>query len=113
MTLVRDAARRTLNALAGKASDNARSKGFHDTIYTQEQAQIITSIALIGTEVSELLDVYRRDGHHHSPDFGYEGADILIRTFDLFGKLCLDLGEFTLAKMEKNAGRPYLHGKSF
>jgi NTP pyrophosphatase (non-canonical NTP hydrolase) len=91
----------------------AKSKGFHDTVFTQEQAHAITSLALIGSEVSEALDVYRRDGHHRSDDFGFELADIQIRLLDLAGKLDIDLGHFVITKMEKNAGRPKLHGKAF
>ena len=111
-TLHNDAIR-AINFLTRWASTTSKDKGFHDVVFTAEQAAIITSIALIGTEVSELLDVYRRDGHHHSPEFRAEGSDILIRTFDLFGRLGIDLGEATITKMIKNESRPRLHGKAF
>ena len=42
-----------------------------------------------------------------------ECADVLIRLCDLCGKLGIDLGRVTLAKMEYNAQRPHKHGKAY
>ena len=46
-------------------------------------------------------------------NFTEELADIVIRTLDLAGGLNLDIGSSIEAKVEKNKGRPYRHGKRY
>jgi hypothetical protein len=67
-------------------------------------------LALIHGEVSEALEVLRKDDHLN---FAEELADVVIRVADLAGGSGVDLeGEIT-RKMAKNKARPKLHGKAF
>ncbi len=75
--------------------------------------------ALIHSEVSELLEVYRKPGLQFStkvPALSAEAeemADILIRLLDLAAARGIDLWEAAKLKHAYNATRPYKHGKAF
>lgn len=77
-----------LNKLATECHEIAVSKGFWDG--PRNQGEIV---ALIHSEVSELLEAFRKD--------------------DMAGGFGMDLDEAVRAKMEKNRGRPHKHGKAF
>lgn len=73
-------------------------------------------IALIGTEVSELLEGIRANTDSGLPGFTNEeeeAADIIIRVLDYCGQYQLRIGEAIEAKMDKNRDRPHKHAKEF
>lgn len=41
-----------------------------------------------------------------------EIADVFIRLCDFCGRYKIDLGRITLVKMQYNADRPHMHGKT-
>ena len=92
---------------------NSRDHGFWTDLPRNKGEQV----ALIHSEVSELLEGIRKPGpDSHCPEFTSEEielADICIRVFDYAGGHELRLAEALEAKMKFNAGRPYLHGKMF
>lgn len=114
-----------IDELAEEINQITESKGFHDVDLSGDFGLIIAKIALIATEVSELLDVYRAKYDDSAEDtvtcmtilqeddFMGEAADIVIRTFDLMAFLDLDFGNAVIEKIEKNRERPYKHGKRF
>jgi NTP pyrophosphatase (non-canonical NTP hydrolase) len=73
-------------------------------------------IALIHSEVSELLEAYRGDHSkpsEHIPDFTAieeEQADIIIRVLDMSAARQTRLGEAIVAKLIYNQTRPHKHG---
>ena len=93
-----------LNALAAEIHQTAVEKGWHD-----RPRPIPEHLALIHSEVSEVLEEYRK------PDFypesmGGELADIIIRTLDLAAVFNLDMDLAVRIKMDYNKTRPYRHG---
>ena len=115
-----------INGVAKECAQIAEDHGFHDVVFSNEDAHMFARLALITSEVSEALDVYRskkyEDGLRdertlmtlkQTEDFVSELADIVIRTFDLAASNHWALGTAILNKMEKNRGRHRLHGKAF
>ena len=74
-----------------------------------EKFQIGTKFALIHSEVSEAFEGYRKDAmDSHLPNrkaVEVELADVLIRVFDLAGRLDLDLQGAVEEKLEYNRER--------
>lgn len=66
-------------------------------------------IALIMSEGSEIIEK-RRDNDEVGE--AEECADLLIRLMDYCGARGFDLGAHYVAVMEKNAKRPYRHGRN-
>lgn len=116
----------SINDVVAQAHDIALNHGFYEDIDAEMgylvkqnmQAQrvaaeryfVMAQLALVGTEVSETVQVIRKRGVHHS-DVAEELADIVIRVCDLAGYLDVDLGREVYQKMRINAARPRLHGK--
>lgn len=106
----------TIPELVMQSHGMAREKGFWDNAYMYEgDDELYTSLIseklmLIVSEVSEALEALR---HEDQKEFNEEMADIMIRVADLCGKLKIDLNYEIVKKMEKNASRPYKHGKKF
>lgn len=69
--------------------------------------KIPTSLALIGSEVSEALEAFRKTDKEN---FREELADTMIRVLDLCGGLGIDIETEILNKMEKNRNRGFKHG---
>ena len=68
-------------------------------------------IALIHTEVSELLEGVR-EGKGRGNE-GEECADIVIRVLDYCEEYDLDIAKYIETKMYRNYQRPFKHGKEF
>jgi len=104
----------------------ARMKGFHDKARSPGEA-----IALIHSEASELLEVFRKDPDAMSPHIEdhlwtvEELADIIIRAMDMAeefleanpgdmergeGVVATNLGMAIMSKIQFNAKRPKKHG---
>jgi len=64
-------------------------------------------IALLHSEVSEMLEEWR---NKDLAEMRLEFADVLIRLVDMADVFDIDIPEAYFTKMEKNWGRPYLHG---
>lgn len=80
-------------------------------------------IALMHSELSELLESLRKLEVSADMPADSEGmpltneeeevADLIIRALDYSGHYGLRIGDAVRAKMAKNEGRPYMHGKAF
>lgn len=115
-----------LNALARDINDWAIDKGFWrfqstpaDTPLPIENLAIkTTKVMLVVTELAELVEGLRKPVEYDRNTVPYtneeeEVADAIIRLLDYAGAYGLRIGEALCAKMAKNEGRPYRHGKEF
>lgn len=112
-----------LNSLAKEITTWASEKGFWDKPAAMgeaagwiEQHQKATKIALVHSELSELLEEIRKPAPTQLAGFTNEEeevADTLIRLLDYAGHYKLDIAGAVAAKMEVNLGRPHKHGKAF
>lgn len=83
----------------------------------EDNREFGTDIALLHSEVSEMLEAYR-DGHivgyddekGKPDDVGAEAADVLIRLLDTCQRYHIDLEFEYERKMNYNRTRPYKHG---
>lgn len=91
----------------------AKSKGWHET-----QRSLPELVALLHSEVSEVLEAYR-DGWkpaeidlvNGKPEgIPVELADVLIRLLDMCAELGVPLEKALRMKIEYNKGRPHRHG---
>lgn len=106
-----------LNRLRDALHNVARDHGWHDDALTPEQF-LALQVPNIHGEVSELWEALRR-GELNKPcdksgcDLSCkeeELADIVIRVFDICGRLNINIGRAILEKSRYNETRPYRHG---
>ena len=107
-----------LDNLAKGIHETAIEKGFWDNYYDSPNEFICTKLALIHSEVTEVLEAIRKSKSER--EVMLEFADILIRTLDLYEGLnerwfekrhSIDLA--IEIKTEQNGSRPRLHGNNF
>jgi NTP pyrophosphatase (non-canonical NTP hydrolase) len=123
-----------LNALAADIHTWASDKGFWNTpggYLDGSDAGILLhmmksqKVMLVVTELAELVEGLRKPSlgavaGSYDPESGMiytneeeEVADAIIRLLDYAGAYGLRIGEALCAKMTKNEGRPFRHGKEF
>jgi len=100
--------------LSAELHETAKSKGFYDGVDVTDITWQLSKLALIASEVSEVLEALRKDqGEYKVVE---EIADILIRTFDFYAALKAgdvvysSLDNVLEAKAKKNKERPRMHG---
>ena len=104
-----------LDALSAVLHETAINKGFWQGEVTYDK--IGNKLALVHSEVTEVLEAIRKE--KGSREIVEEIADILIRTLDLYaammntGMVVDSLDEILEFKVDKNRGRPTLHGNLF
>ena len=113
----------SIEDLVIEAHENAVEHGFYDDIkkvnaimpFCDVMVSVnrdfrLAQLAKIAGEIGEAVEALQKD---RPDDFREEIADIFIRTLDLAGDAFgpVDFAQAVLAKMEKNKGRPYKHGK--
>lgn len=106
-----------LNDLAVDCYTISRDHGFWEGKDPFTTDDVLVKHALIHSEVSEALEEARTwapDGDHTPSQDAHdeEMVDVIIRALDLLGARGADVDAILARKMEKNRGRPYMHGKS-
>lgn len=118
---------------AAMANANSREHGFYDDMdnaekilrnygpFPEDMVQKylldvrLSKIALIHSELGEMTKGVCKPGPDpHLPEFTQEeveAADTFIRLMDYAQGWGLRFAEAVVAKMEYNAGRPFMHGK--
>lgn len=115
------AASPSMDGLAAEIYEWARGKGFYEResiAYGTGDIRVIIpnpsfpseKVALIMSEGAEVLEALR-DGDEELE--AEECADIIIRVLDYAAFRGFSMNEKVAAKMEKNRGRPYKHGREF
>jgi len=106
---------KSLEDWCAEAHNIAKSSGFWDG-----EREFGTMIALLHSELSELLEVLRKNPEARSSKLDLqfsaaeeEAADVFIRLADMCGGLGFDLEGAVFAKMSYNKTRERLHGKLF
>lgn len=100
------------DALSEKIHETNVEKGFWGEPELMDK--VVAKLALVHSEVTEVLEALRKS--QGADKVTEEFADILIRTFDLYGVL-VEAGEadpnlygVMIDKMDKNKNRPSKHG---
>ena len=106
-----------MDHLAKEIHQVNRDKGFWEDGKDRNDGEMI---ALMHSELSELLEVVRKEGYEARcekvPEISAaeeEVADLIIRVLDYSRARNLDVGNAVLKKLEYNKGRSYKHGKKF
>jgi NTP pyrophosphatase (non-canonical NTP hydrolase) len=101
--------------MARKVNKNAKEKGFYD-----HERNVGETLALIHSEVSEILEAVRSGGFEEPSEkvpeiteVAEECADVVIRILDFCYAKDIDLGRAIFEKHKYNTTRPYRHGKAF
>jgi NTP pyrophosphatase (non-canonical NTP hydrolase) len=113
-----ESAAAALNALRDACHGNAKLKGWWiGAAASLSSSEVAEKLALIHSEVSEALEEERngKSRDMRIEDAKPEGlvvelADVIIRIFDLCGKMELDIGDAVVAKMRYNTARSFRHG---
>lgn len=106
-----------LKNAARNAHANSADKGFWGE-GTKTPLGYAAKIALMHSELSELLEAVRKDPAAPCakvPELTVEEeevADVFIRLLDYCGARGIDLGRAALKKHKYNTGRPPMHGKT-
>ncbi len=103
----------SFNEMGKRFYDNAVAHGFYET-----PGSVGERIALIHSEVSELLEAYRTS-NPPCPKIPAitsaeeEMADIIIRVLDMATAQGFDMDKAIELKHAYNVNRPFKHGKAF
>lgn len=111
-----------MDQLATRIHQTAREHGFwdHEDVYADghpdstampNPSLVPEKLALIHSEVSEVLEAYRLFGKVNA-HVEEELADVIIRVLDLAAALGLSMDIAVRNKMRANADRPHKHGKA-
>ena len=104
-----------LDVLSALLHETAIEKGFWDS--PKNFDVLGNKLALVHSEVTEILEAIRKD--KGSREIVEEMADVLIRLLDVYaalkkmGTVQDSLDEILDFKVDKNRGRPRLHGNLF
>ena len=104
----------SIQSLAVEIHETAKSKGFWDDEVGPNF--VLAKLALIASEVSEVLEAYRKE--QGAEAIAVEFADIIIRTLDLYVGLQeagviptgLEIDSVLALKTSDNKERPRKHG---
>jgi NTP pyrophosphatase (non-canonical NTP hydrolase) len=98
----------SLSDFAIAAHSTAQSHGFWTNYNPLTVDTQLVKLALIVSEIGEAVEAVRKAD---MMNFQEELADIIIRTLDLSESLGFDIEHAVREKMQKNADRPFMHGK--
>jgi hypothetical protein len=101
----------TLNQLTEKLHHANVKAGWWPEGGADDPYVVATKIAMVVSEVAEMLEAYRKDLNDdhlpHHKGIAVEGADVLLRLFDLMGALGVkNFGGIVSEKLNYNQSRP-------